>query len=180
MSGSEQKPISKRCAAADCGKTDVTEFSTCRHCGRPYTLKPWEREKQGADVGGFLRDPYKVLLALVVFGGIYYAVTKHNPGQVLGDALFAVAKTGGTIEQQTIAKETAVLNQNPDNVESRIRRADAYQTILNSRAALSDYNIAIELRPSAEFYNKRALAYDALGEYKKASQDRAQANSFRH
>jgi hypothetical protein len=181
MSQSDSRAVSKKCTATTCGKVDVTEFPTCRFCGQSYKqTRPWQGEKQGSEFGGFLRDPVKVLLAMVVVGGIYYGITKHNPLNVLGDTIGAVIKGGTKIELESISETTSILQQHPENVEARIKRADAYQAVLNSKAALSDYNIAIELDPQPAFYKKRAIAYDALGEYQKAAADESAARKLTH
>lgn len=161
---------------------DETDFSTCRHCGHKYsdTLQWSAPDNKAAQFGAFLRDPVQVLLALVVCGGIYFAATKRNPENLIGDTLSDVVKAGEKAEHGTIRHETQVLARNPHDVEARVRRADAYQQILNSRAALEDYNVAIELRPQAEYFKKRALAFDALGEYEKAKADQAEASRLAH
>jgi len=137
-------------------------------------------DHKAAEFGAFLRDPVQVLLALVVCGGIYFAVTKRNPENLLGDTVSEVVKSGEKAENRTIRDETRVLERNPHDVEARIRRGDAYQEILNSRAALVDYTMAIDLHPRAAYFEKRALAYDALGEYEKAKTDRAEASRLAH
>ena len=182
MSTSESHPVKKTCTNPRCRIVDETEFSTCRHCGHKYadTLQWSAPDNKGAQFGAFLRDPVQVLLALVVCGGIYFAVTKRNPENLIGDTLSDVVKSGEKAEQRTIRHETQVLERHPHDVEARIRRADAYQQILNSRAALEDYNVAIELHPRAEYFEKRALALDALGEYEKAKADRTEATRLAH
>ncbi len=157
---------------------DETEFSTCRHCGHKYadTLQWSAPDNKAAQFGAFLRDPVQVLLALVVCGGIYFVATKRNPENLIGDTVSDVIKSGEKAEHGTIKHETQILERNPHDVEARIRRADAYQQILNSRAALEDYNVAIELDPRAEYFQKRALAFDALGEYERAKKDRTEAS----
>lgn len=177
MNTSESHPIKKTCTNPRCRKVDVTEFSTCRHCGHKYSdTRQWSApDNKAAAIGAFLRDPLQVLLALVLFGGIYFAVTKRNPENILGDTVNDVLKNGEKTETRRIHHESLVLERYPRDVEARIRRGDAYQEILNSRAALADYNVAIEERPRAEYYKKRALALDALGEYERAKADRAEA-----
>lgn len=181
MSLNESRPGKKTCTNPRCRKVDETEFSTCRHCGHKYSdLNQWSApDNKAAEIGAFLRDPIQVLLALVVCGGLYFAVTKRNPENILGDTVSDVLTTGEKRETHRIEHETKVLEKYPRDVEALIGRADAYQEILNSRAALADYNVAIDLRPRAEYYEKRALALDALGEYKRAEADRAQARRLR-
>lgn len=137
-------------------------------------------DNKSAELGAFLRDPIQVLLALVLSGGLYFVVTKRNPENILGDTVSDVLTTGEKRENRRITYETKVLEKYPRDVDAHIRRGDAYQEILNSRAALADYDVAIELRPKPEYFKKRALALDALGEYKRAEADRAEAHRLEH
>jgi tetratricopeptide (TPR) repeat protein len=175
-------PGKKTCTNPRCRKIDETDFSTCRHCGHKYSdLMQWSApDNKAAEIGAFLRDPMQVLLALLVCGGLYFAFTKRNPENILGDTVSDVLTTGEKRENRRISHETKVLEKYPHDVDARIRRGDAYQEILNSRAALADYNAAIELSPRAEYFKKRALAYDALGEYKRAEADRVEAHRLEH
>ncbi len=182
MSTSESHPVKKTCTNPRCRIVDETEFSTCRHCGHKYSdTRQWSApDNKAAEFGAFLRDPVQVLLALVVCGGLYFAVTNRNPENLIGDTVSDVVKSGEKAEHRTIRRETRVLERYPHDVEARIRRADAYQQILNSRAALEDYNVAIELHPQAAYFEKRGLAFDALGEYERAKTDRAEARRLAH
>lgn len=177
MSESKSKAVKKKCPAPGCGKFDVTDFSTCRHCGHRYSEKSaWNKpEDKSAAIGNFLRDPVQVLLALIVCGAVYYGATKKNPEDVLGDTVSEIVKSEQRAEHRVIRHESKILRRFPYDVDARVKRADAYQTLLNSRAALEDYTIAIDHRPRAEYYKKRALAFDALGEYEKANHDREEA-----
>lgn len=182
MSTSESHPIEKTCTNPRCRIVDETEFSTCRHCGQKYSdTRRWNApDNKAADFGAFLRDPVQVLVALVVCGGVYFVATNRNPENLIGDTLSDVVKYGEKAEHRTIRHETRLLEQQPHDVEARIRRADAYQQIFNSGAALEDYNVAIELHPEAEYFEKRALAFDALGKYERAKADRSEASRLAH
>lgn len=182
MTAGDSHPIKKTCTNPRCRQVDETEFSTCRHCGHKYSdVNQWRApDNKSAEFGAFLRDPVQVLLALVVFGGLYFAVTHRNPENILGDTVSDILSSGEKRETRRIEKETRLLEKYPHDVEALIRRGDSYQQILNSKAALADYNLAIELRPRPEYYKKRALAYDALGDYKRAEADRSEARRLEH
>ncbi|HEY9678277.1 MAG TPA: hypothetical protein V6C76_09725 [Drouetiella sp.] len=154
----------------------MTEFSTCRHCGHKYAEnQQWTATDDGSKVGEFLRSPFNVLIGLVLLGTAYHLVTKHSLDDILGDSVAAVINYGQKKESADIRKYSEILNADPANLVAREKRADAYEELLNGRAAVADYTYAIDISPTANLYRKRATAWDALGEYQKAKADMAEA-----
>lgn len=89
------------------------------------------------------------------------AIIAFFGGRVLGKA------------SQTIEQSTEELKKNPSNYAALVARGDGYWTEGMMPQALSDYTGAINAHPDIpEAYEKRALIYDAMGEYGKSKKDR--------
>jgi len=187
----QSRPIQKRCPT--CKKTDLTDFSTCRYCGKRYDQQPRASNYNSGAV-----DPFKVFLGIFVVGslvavpylysqGFGSLATTHRYGYYGGTSrpsLLAIPLAISVFAgkhvyddaENTIEKENAAIAVHGSNYDDLIKRADAYWTQLKTPQAIADYTAALSLRPrSREAYEKRAIAYDAMGNYDLAKQDRTAA-----
>ena len=74
---------------------------------------------------------------------------------------------------RTIKASNETLEQHPEDYAALVARGDGYWTEGVMAQALIDYSSAVNARPDIpEAYEKRALIYDAMGEYDKSKKDR--------
>jgi tetratricopeptide (TPR) repeat protein len=151
----------KKCPS--CGKSDTTDFSTCRFCQERYDYIP-KTQKEEFDIGAALRSPIGFFIFLVLVAVVFKPVRDL----VMGAAV--VNQIDNT--HQAITVNTAKLKQNPKDYDALINRGDAYMVMFKSNLAAEDYSAAIAVRPiSAEAYRKRADAYKALSDNVNAEKD---------
>src|SRR5271155_1564474 len=149
-------PQSRNCPR--CHQTDLTEFSTCRHCGTNYD---WTKPKQvfrleDFDLGDFLRSPqgWFIFGCIILVGNLClkYVVPPvlHACGYV---PLFPRL-------HQEIRDQTARLDQDSKNYDLLVARAKNYETDFRLDLALQDLSSAIQLRPNnVDLYRRRAEDY---------------------
>lgn len=81
---------------------------------------------------------------------------------------------------ETIETQTKVLEKNPADYEALVSRGDAYWTEGMMSQAFVDYSSAINANPNIPAaYEKRAIIFDAKGEYDHAKKDRDTAADLR-
>jgi tetratricopeptide (TPR) repeat protein len=77
---------------------------------------------------------------------------------------------------QSIETQTKILEKNPGDYAALVARGDSYWTKGLLPQALTDYSSAINADPNIlSAYEKRALIYDAMGNYDRSKQDRETA-----
>jgi tetratricopeptide (TPR) repeat protein len=145
-----------------CKKVDLTDFSTCRSCGTSYDWKP--AAKQGGGFGSFLSTPRgAILLVVLVIAPIFSVARNSIVRYMVNQNASIIEETGRT------------LKQDPSNLDAHLRRAKALAALFLYWDAANEYGKAIQLRPSAELYNKRAEMYEYAGGGDQAKQDREMA-----
>ena len=78
----------------------------------------------------------------------------------------------------TVQKMNQTLSENPSNYDAYTKRGFARFILLQLKDAVADYDMALSIYPSSDLYNKRADAYEMLGEHDKSLADRAAAKNF--
>jgi tetratricopeptide (TPR) repeat protein len=77
---------------------------------------------------------------------------------------------------KSIEAQTKILEKNPGDYGALVARGDGYWTEGLMPQALTDYSSAINADPDIpSAYEKRALIYDAMGNYDRSKQDRETA-----
>jgi Tfp pilus assembly protein PilF len=192
--------LPKKCVNKMCRQTDVTDFSTCRYCGTRYDGKIDRYVDNPSLIERLSNNP----MAVMAVGGVVASVVatlylasvlpnSHSHSYSTGSrrgggglaaipaaVCYFIADHMASKAQDTITNNSNVLTSDPTNYNALVSRGDAHYTRMEMGAALTDYDSAISVNPKdAEAYEKRAIIYDAMGNYPLAAKDRDNASNLR-
>jgi tetratricopeptide (TPR) repeat protein len=181
-----------------CHQEDRTSFSTCRYCSALYESHQ-ETRQQSSLLENIVNVPIQSVL--VVFGivsilcAVYVSqslkTTSTGPKMIWGahgevPAIPAAIITffGSRVindASQSIEKQNEILEKNPGDYGALVARGDGYWTKGMMPQALTDYSSAINADPDIpRAYEKRALIYDAMGNYDRSKTDRETAEKLKN
>jgi tetratricopeptide (TPR) repeat protein len=183
----------KRCPNKFCKQTDITDFSTCRYCGARYDGQQLRPVEKVSTLESILANP-RLMVSVVI--GVLSLISSLYLSSVLGAPSGSYASRRGGIPsipgafiyyfgskmasnaERNVNNQSEILKNDPSNYGALISRADAHYTRLEMEQAMKDYSAAIAVAPGRrEGYEKRAIIYDAMGNYKLSEQDRQVASS---
>ncbi|MDR3617423.1 MAG: hypothetical protein P4L53_27960 [Candidatus Obscuribacterales bacterium] len=185
----------KKCSK--CHQEDRTSFSTCRYCGYLYDSH-LEIKKQKSLLESIVDAPIQsvlvvfaicsILCALYVSQSLKTTTTGPNMiwgahGEVPSIPAAIITFFGSRIinnASKSIETQTKILEKKPGDYGALVARGDGYWTEGLMPQALTDYSSAINANPDIpSAYEKRALIYDAMGNYDRSKQDRETAANLK-